>query len=103
MEYVVRGIGLIESVKDIENIVLDRDATARRSTSAMSPAFSLGPEFRRGVLDKDGTEAVGGVVIMRYGANALRCHRGVKAKIARDAARPAEGRAASFRSTTAAR
>ncbi len=44
-------------------------------------SVQLGPEFRRGVLDKDGKEAVGGVVIIRYGANAREVIQGVKAKI----------------------
>jgi Cu(I)/Ag(I) efflux system membrane protein CusA/SilA len=44
-------------------------------------AVQLGPEFRRGVLDRGGTDAVGGVVIIRYGANALEVIDAVKAKI----------------------
>jgi Cu(I)/Ag(I) efflux system membrane protein CusA/SilA len=80
MEYVVRGVGLIESVRDIENIVL--------SSMNGIPVYvrnvavvQLGPEFRRGVLDKGGTDAVGGVVVTRYGANALDVIDAVKAKI----------------------
>jgi Cu(I)/Ag(I) efflux system membrane protein CusA/SilA len=80
MEYVVRGVGLIESVRDIENIVLS-------SMNGMPvyvrnvASVQLGPEFRRGVLDKDGKDTVGGVVIIRYGANALEVIDSVKAKI----------------------
>ena len=44
--------------------------------------MQLGPEFRRGVLDKDGKEAVGGVVVIRYGANAHEVIAAVKQKIA---------------------
>src|SRR5436190_16105787 len=80
MEYVVRGLGLIESVKDIEDIVL----TSMNGTPVYIrnvAAVQLGPEFRRGVLDKGGTDAVGGVVIIRYGANALDVIDAVKAKI----------------------
>jgi Cu(I)/Ag(I) efflux system membrane protein CusA/SilA len=80
MEYVVRGVGLIESVKDIENIVLasmNGTPVYIRNVAAVQ----LGPEFRRGVLDKGGTDAVGGVVIIRYGANALDVIDSVKAKI----------------------
>src|SRR5690349_19608538 len=80
MEYVVRGVGLIESVGDIENIVL--------SSMSGTPIYvrnvasvQVGPEFRRGVLDKGGTDAVGGVVVIRYGANALEVIDAVKAKI----------------------
>ena len=46
--------------------------------------MQLGPEFRRGVLDKDGKEAVGGVVVIRYGANALEVIDAVKAEDAGD-------------------
>src|SRR3954470_1805520 len=56
MEYVVRGVGLIESVKDIENIVL----ASMNGTPVYVrdvAAVQLGPEFRRGVLDKAGTDA----------------------------------------------
>src|SRR5436190_4922163 len=80
MEYVVRGLGLIESPKDIEDIVL----TSMNGTPVYVrnvAAVQLGPEFRRGVLDKGGTDAVGGVVIIRYGANALEVINAVKAKI----------------------
>src|SRR5207344_3001478 len=45
-------------------------------------SVQIGPEFRRGVLDKGGTDAVGGVVIIRYGANALEVIDAIKAKIA---------------------
>src|SRR5687767_416347 len=80
MEYVVRGVGLIRSAKDIEDVVL--------SASNGTPVFlrnvasvQIGPEFRRGVLDKGGRDTVGGVVIIRYGANALEVIDAVKAKI----------------------
>src|ERR1041385_1029332 len=80
MEYVVRGVGLIESVRDIENIVL----SSMNGTPVYGrnvAAVQLGPEFRRGVLVKGGTDAVGGVVVIRYGANALDVIDAVKAKI----------------------
>src|SRR5258708_5043304 len=80
MEYVVRGLGLIESVKDIEDIVL----TSMNGTPVYVKnvaAIQLGPEFRRGVLDKGGRDTVGGVVIIRYGANALEVIDAVKTKI----------------------
>jgi Cu(I)/Ag(I) efflux system membrane protein CusA/SilA len=79
-EMAVRGIGLIRSVGDIENIVL--------TASAGTPVYlrnvanvHLGPDFRRGVLDKDGKEAVGGVIVIRSGANALEVIDAVKKKI----------------------
>ena len=79
-EYMVRGLGLIEKLKDIEDIPI--------SASNGTPVYvrnvasvQLGPEFRRGVLDKDGKEAVGGVVVTRYGTNALVVINAVKQKM----------------------
>src|SRR5438876_8125788 len=80
MEYVVRGIGLIESAKDIEDIVLSSMNGVPVYVRNIA-AVQVGPEFRRGVLDKGGTDAVGGVVVIRYGANALDVIDAVKAKI----------------------
>src|SRR5207247_4976171 len=80
MEYVVRGVGLIESVRDIENIVLS-SVNGTPVYVRNGAAVQLGPEFRRGVLDKAGIDAVGGVVVIRYGANALEVIDSVKAKI----------------------
>src|SRR5262249_47309408 len=79
-EFAVRGVGLIESVRDIENIVLSSMNGTPVYVRNIA-AVQLGPEFRRGVLDKDGKDAVGGVVISRYGANAIEVIDYVKAKI----------------------
>jgi copper/silver efflux system protein len=81
MEYVVRGLGLIKSVKDIEDIVLS-SVNGTPIYVRHVAAVQVGPEFRRGVLDKGGTDAVGGVVVIRYGANALQVIDAVKTKIA---------------------
>ncbi len=77
---VVRGIGLIESTDDVGNIVI--------GSSNGTPIFvknvaevKLGNAFRTGALDKNGTEAVGGVVIARYGVNTLDVIGAVKQKI----------------------
>jgi copper/silver efflux system protein len=79
-EEIVRGIGLIRGLKDIEDISLGAyDGTP--VTLANVGSVQLGPEFRRGVLDKDGKEAVGGVVVIRYGANAREVIDAVKQKI----------------------
>src|SRR3989442_819919 len=80
IEYVVRGLGLIESVKDIEDIVLTSMNGTRVYVRNVA-VVQLGPEFRRGVLDKGGRDSVGGVVIIGYGANALDVIDAVKAKI----------------------
>src|SRR6516164_3734168 len=80
MEYVVRGLGLIGSSKDIEDIVL----TSMNGTPVYVrnvASVQMGPDFRRGVLDRNGRDAVGGVVIIRYGANALDVIDAVKEKI----------------------
>ncbi|MDH3527972.1 MAG: CusA/CzcA family heavy metal efflux RND transporter [Acidobacteriota bacterium] len=77
---VVRGVGLIESTADVENIVI--------GSSNGTPVFvknvanvKLGDAFRVGALDKNGKEAVGGVVIARYGVNTLEVIDATKKKI----------------------
>ncbi|MBZ5654233.1 MAG: CusA/CzcA family heavy metal efflux RND transporter [Acidobacteriia bacterium] len=80
-ELAVRGIGLIRSLADIENIVL----TASNGTPVYLRNVAnvhFGPDFRRGVLDRDGRETVGGVVVIRSGANALEVIDDVKKKLA---------------------
>jgi Cu(I)/Ag(I) efflux system membrane protein CusA/SilA len=79
-EFVVRGLGLIGSVGDIESIVLS-NSNGTPVTVRNVANVQLGPDFRRGVLDKGGVDSVGGVVIIRYGANARQVIKDVKAKI----------------------
>ncbi len=79
-EDMVRGIGLIRGLKDIEDISLGA-YNGTPVTVGNVASVQLGPEFRRGVLDKDGREAVGGVVIIRYGANAREVIAALKQKI----------------------
>lgn len=81
-EDIVRGIGLIRGLKDIEDISLGA-YNGTPVTLGNVGSVQLGPEFRRGVLDKDGKEAVGGVVIIRYGANAREVIAAVKKKMAK--------------------
>ncbi len=81
-EYYVRGRGYIKSLEDIENVPI--------KTVAGTPVYvrnvatvHLGPDLRRGVAELNGQgEVVGGIVIMRYGENALRVIEDVKRKIA---------------------
>ena len=81
VEYVVRGLGFIENLEDIEKSVITvRDNTP--VTVADVATVSLGPALRRGALDKEGAEAVGGVVVVRYGENPLQTIKNVQAKIA---------------------
>jgi Cu(I)/Ag(I) efflux system membrane protein CusA/SilA len=77
----VRGIGLIRGLRDIEEISLG-SYNGTPVTVGNVASVQLGPEFRRGVLDKDGKEAVGGVVVIRYGANARKVIGEIKKKIA---------------------
>jgi Cu(I)/Ag(I) efflux system membrane protein CusA/SilA len=79
-EYIIRGVGLIQSVKDVEDtVVTSRDGVPIYVKNVAT--VQLGPDFRRGVLDKGGREAVGGVVIIRYGVNPLEVIEQVKKKI----------------------
>ena len=80
VEYLVRGLGYVKSVKDIENAVV----TSEEYTSVFIKDIakvSLGPAERRGILDKEGAEVVGGVVVARYGANPMEIITNVKNKI----------------------
>ncbi|MFR0679270.1 efflux RND transporter permease subunit [Dysgonomonas mossii] len=79
-EYLVRGLGYIKNVSDLEEAVI----TVRNGVPVKikDVAFvNLGPATRRGGLDKEGVEAVGGVVVARYGSNPMEVIENVKTKI----------------------
>ena len=79
-EYLVRGLGYIASLDDIKNaVVTSEDYTSIRVKDIAN--VSVGPAVRRGILDKEGAEVVGGVVVARYGANPLEVINHVKDKI----------------------
>ncbi len=81
-EYMVRGLGYIRSIADIESIAVgvSRDGTPVFVRDVAT--VQLGPELRRGLVELDGEgEVAGGVVIMRYGENALDTIRAVRAKL----------------------
>ncbi|MDX8339822.1 efflux RND transporter permease subunit [Draconibacterium sp. IB214405] len=80
-EYLVRGLGYIKNVEDIEKAVVAVQDNVPIRVKDIA-VVSLGPSTRRGALDKDGAEVVGGVVVARYGANPLQVINNVKAKIA---------------------
>uniref|UniRef100_A0A832A0N8 Efflux RND transporter permease subunit n=1 Tax=Desulfacinum infernum TaxID=35837 RepID=A0A832A0N8_9BACT len=81
VEYVIRGLGFVRSLKDLEEtVVAARDRVPIRVKDVAH--VSLGPALRRGALDKEGAEVVGGVVVVRYGANPLAAIKQVKQKIA---------------------
>mgnify|MGYP006096328885 CR=1 FL=1 len=80
VEYLVRGLGYVKSISDIENaVVTSEDFTAIKIKDIGK--VSLGPAARRGILDKEGAEVVGGVVVARYGANPMAVITNVKDKI----------------------
>ena len=81
MEFLIRGLGFIKSITDIENIVVKAHDGVPIYVKNLG-TVSEGPDFRRGALDKAGIPATGGVVLMRYGDNPLRVIENVKAKIA---------------------
>ena len=79
-EYLVRSVGWIKGVKDIENtVVAERGGTPVFVKTVAT--VQTGPGFKRSVLEKDGREVVGGVVLMRVGENPLEVTRRVKEKI----------------------
>ena len=88
MEFIVRGKGFVgsgktesETIEQIEQtVVAARDGVPVRVRDLAE--VQLGPAFRRGALDFNGSEAVGGVVVMRYGENPREVIQRVKAKIA---------------------
>lgn len=82
VEYLVRGLGYIESIEDLEESVVTvlNNVPIRIKDVAR---VGLGPAQRRGALDKSGAEAVGGVVVARYGENPLTVINNVKEEIER--------------------
>ena len=82
-EYMVRGLGYFKSIADIENVVVGATASGTPIRVAELGRVSVGPAVRRGIAELDGRgDAVGGIVVMRFGENALTTIRNVKAKLA---------------------
>ena len=82
-EFLIRSIGWIESLDDIRETVVAQRGSGTPINVGMLGSVQVGTTFRRSVLEKDGHEAVGGVVLMRYGENPLAVTRAVKDKITR--------------------
>lgn len=80
VEYIIRGLGFIKNLKDIENSVIKVNDNVPIFIKNVA-TVSLGPALRRGALDKGGTEATGGVVVVRYGDNPLAAIKNVKKMI----------------------
>jgi Cu(I)/Ag(I) efflux system membrane protein CusA/SilA len=80
VEYIIRGLGYVKNLEDLENsVVTVRDNVPVRVKDVAIVSF--GPATRRGGLDKSGSEAVGAVVVARYGANPMEVINNVKSKI----------------------
>lgn len=80
VEYIVRGKGFLKEVSDIENTVIKENENTPIFIKNIGHV-STGPALRRGILDREGSEVVGGVVTCRYGANPLEVINRVKEKI----------------------
>ncbi|MDJ0819909.1 MAG: efflux RND transporter permease subunit, partial [Desulfobacterales bacterium] len=81
-EFMVRSLGYIKSLQDLENIVVSVDAKGTPVLLKNIANVQIGPELRRGILEWNGEgEVAGGIVVMRYGENALEVIRKVKAKL----------------------
>jgi Cu(I)/Ag(I) efflux system membrane protein CusA/SilA len=81
-EFMVRGLGYIKSIEDLENIPLGVDQRGTPILLRNLATIKIGPELRRGIADYNGTgEVVGGIIVMRYGENALEVIRNVKRRL----------------------
>lgn len=80
VEFFIRGRGFLRDVEDLEKVVIRQEEGTPIQIRHVA-TVTLGPDFRRGALDKNGMEAVGGVVVMRYGENARDVVARVKEKL----------------------
>ena len=82
-EYMVRATGYIAGIADLENIPLGLNARGTPILLADVADIRLGPQLRRGIAELDGEgEVVGGVVVMRYGENAMQTIQAVEQRLA---------------------
>src|SRR3989449_458149 len=82
-DYAIRGLGYFRGVGDIEKVAVGVGKDGRPMRVGDVARVTIGPDLRLGIAERDGKgEAVGGVVVMRYGENALRVIDGVKQRIA---------------------
>lgn len=79
-EYLIRGVGWLRGVKDLENVVVAERKGVPIYVRSLA-TVQLGPEYRRSMLEKNNQEAVGGVVMMRYGENPLAVTQAIKQRI----------------------
>ena len=81
VEYIVRGRGFLKGVEDLRETVVAVNENVPITLRQIAN-IEKGPALRRGILDKGGAEAVGGVVVARYGANPMATIQNVREKIA---------------------
>ncbi|MGB5619671.1 MAG: efflux RND transporter permease subunit [Desulfobacterales bacterium] len=82
-EFMVRGRGYIRNIRDIEEIALGVDPSGTPILLKNVANVKIGPEIRRGVSDYNGKgEVVGGIVVIRFGENALKVIQNVKKRLA---------------------
>src|SRR5438034_786221 len=82
-DYAIRGLGYFRGVGDIGKVAVGAGKDGRPVRVGDVARVTIGPDLRLGIAERDGRwEAVGGVVVMRYGENALRVIDGVKQRIA---------------------
>lgn len=101
VEYLIRARGFIRNLADIENTVVKVNNNVPIYVRNVAKV-TLGPAFRDGALDKEGAEAVGAVVVTRYGSNPLESIKHVKARIAEIAPTLPVRAVADYRRTTKA-
>lgn len=80
VEYMIRGLGFVESVRDLEKVVVRVNDSVPIRLGDVAKVVR-GPALRRGALDKAGVEGVGGVAVVRYGDNPLAAIKHIKEKI----------------------
>ncbi|MFC1528207.1 efflux RND transporter permease subunit, partial [Candidatus Neomarinimicrobiota bacterium] len=81
-EFMIRGLGYINSIDDLKKVPLGVDENGVPILLRNVANIHLGPELRRGLAERDGIgEVVGGIIVMRYGENALKVIENVKEKI----------------------
>lgn len=81
MAYIIRGLGYIQKLEDVENIAVSTNQTVPIRIKDIA-TVQVGGDQRLGIFDSNGQgEAVGGIVVMRYGENAVKVIEGVKKKL----------------------
>jgi Cu(I)/Ag(I) efflux system membrane protein CusA/SilA len=80
VEYIIRGVGFVKSLEDLQNALIKESGGVPIFIRNIAEV-THGPAFRRGVLDKGGVEAVGGVIVARYGSNPLAVLKNIRKRI----------------------